>query len=284
VKDALVVSALSVLPKHHLARGMGWFSRLKMPRWLRLRLLGWYVAHYRVDLRECVADLDAYPTLSAFFMRPLKAGVRPLATEPSAIACPADACVATTGLVTHGRIPQATCGSKKALAIDVEKMLGGDRSFEGGPFAVLYLAPPDYHRVHAPLDGRIARWSYLPGRLFPVFPTVARGVEGLFARNERLVTWFDTAAGRMALVMVGAFGVGRIELHYADVVTNNGRPSKLVAPEPQPSCSRGEEIGRFNLGSTVILLFEPGRVELSLQEGQRVKVGQSIGHVRSRSG
>jgi phosphatidylserine decarboxylase len=278
LKDALIVSALSVLPQHRLARGMGWLARLRLPRWLLHSLLRWYVKHYRVNLNECVADLDAYPTIEAFFVRPLKPGVRPVTSQPGAIASPADARVAATGLVQNNRLVSSTSGIHRP--IDVERMLGGDRSFDGGAFTVLYLAPPDYHRVHAPLDGRVARWSYLPGRLLPVFPTAARRVEDLFARNERLVTWYETGAGRMALVMVGAFGVGRIEMHHADVLTNSGTSARLVAPFDQPTCTRGQEIGRFHLGSTVILLFEPGRVDLHCKPGQRVNVGQAIGFVK----
>lgn len=272
MKDALIVSALSVLPRNPLSRGMGWLSRLRLPRLLLSRLIRWYVRHYHVNLAECEPDPSRYGSLAEFFTRPLRPGARPICADEDALVSPADALVASLGRVEAGRIPQGA-----ALDADIPEMLGGDTSFEGGPYVVLYLSPPDYHRVHAPCDATLARWSYLPGRLFPVFRASTERVRGLFARNERLVCWFESAFGRHAMVMLGAFGVGRIEMVFTDLLSNDGRPRTHEAPSPAPVFARGQEIGRFNLGSTVVLFFRPGTVAFERRVGERVRVGERLG-------
>jgi phosphatidylserine decarboxylase len=271
MRDALIVNVLSVLPRERLARLMGWLTRRRLPRLLHRWLLRWFVAHYRVDMDEAEGGIDDYPSLAAFFVRDLKPGVRPLCADPDAVVSPADAQVAAFGVVQGDIIPQG--GTHKA---GIREMLGGDHPFEGGEYAVLYLSPPDYHRVHAPLQGRVARWSYLPGRLFPVFAACVERVDGVFARNERLVTWLDTDLGRVAVVMLGAFGVGRMTAAYTDLITNTGAPARDERPSPPPVLERGAELGRFHMGSTVILFFEPGRVRWELELGQRVRVRARI--------
>ncbi len=275
MRDALIVSLLSVLPRNRLARWMGWASRLRLPAVLHRLLLRWFVRHYGVDLREVEGTPADYPTLADLFVRALRDGARPICADPAAVVSPADALVAYAGPVRGGAVPQ---GGR--LLVDLAVLLGGEHPFEGGTCAVLYLAPPDYHRVHVPREGRVVRWTYLPGRLFPVFRACAERVPGLFARNERLVSWFEGDAGPMALVMVGAFGVGRMSVAFTDLLANTGAPASDVRPDPAPAFARGAELGRFHLGSTVILCFTPGRVEFTVQAGQRVRVGARIGTLR----
>ncbi len=271
MRDALIVSLLSVLPRRRLASTMGWFGRLRLPRPLQRLLLRWYVWHYRVDMDEAQGSIDDYASLEDFFVRPLVHGARPLCGDPDALVSPADALVAACGAVRQGRIPQA--GEHH---IDVATLLGGEHPFEGGSYAVLYLSPPDYHRVHSPRAGRVVRWHYLPGRLFPVFAACAERVADLFARNERLVTWLRTDLGSVAVVMVGAFGVGRISAVFTDLLSNTGAPATDQHPEPPVPLQRGAELGRFHLGSTVILFLEPGKVDWDIEPGQRVKVAARI--------
>jgi len=275
VRDALIVSLFSLIPRHRLARWIGALARLRLPTRLHRLVLRWYVRHYRVDLSEVAGAPEDYATLADFFVRPLEDGARPICADPDAVVSPVDALVAYAGPVRGGLVPQ---GGRHA--VDLRVLLGEDHPFEGGQCAVLYLAPPDYHRVHVPREGRVVRWTYLPGRLFPVFRACAERVPGLLARNERLVTWFEGDAGSVALVMVGAFGVGRMSAAYTDLLANAGAPAAGACPEPPPAFARGAELGRFNLGSTVVLCFAPGRVDLAARTGERVRVGARIGAVR----
>jgi phosphatidylserine decarboxylase len=232
------------------------------------------VAHYGVDMAEAEGGIDDYPSLAEFFVRDLKPGARPLCEQADAVVSPADAQVAAFGQVLGDVIPQG--GTHKA---SIREMLGGDHPFEGGEYAVLDLSPPDYHRVHSPLTGRVTRWSYLPGRLFPVFAACVEMVDGVFSRNERLVTWLDTEAGEVAVVMLGAFGVGRMSAVYTELITNTGVPARDERPAEPPTLERGVELGRFHMGSTVILFFEPGRVRWELELGQRVRVKARIAQI-----
>jgi len=274
VRDALIVSVLSLIPRNHVTRVLGWCARWRLPAFLERWLLAWFIRHYRVNTDELEMPVSAYPSLEAFFTRRLKDGARPLCPDKDAVVSPADAVLVAAGRVCRDRIPQS--GSQM---VDVRRLLGGDHPFEGGAYAVLYLSPPDYHRVHSPVAGAVARWHYVPGTLFPVFRASAERVENLFARNERLVTWLDTAVGRVALVMVGAFGVGRITTPYMNLVTNTGGRETDVEPDKPPTFDKGAEIGCFHLGSTVILFFEPDKVQIETAVGKKVKVNARIGGV-----
>lgn len=274
MNDALIVTVLSMVPKGQVARWMGGVARTRFPRAAQRLFLRWYVRKYGVDLEECVGGIQDYDSLAAFFTRALKPGVRPTDLAPSAVVSPVDGRVYTSGVVVGGRIPQAE-GQDFAVA----DLLGEADRYEGGAFAVLYLSPRDYHRVHTPREGAVSRWRYSPGRLWPVFPAATRHVPELFARNERLTTFLDTDIGEVALVMVGAFGVGRMRVVYADVLTNAGRPEHAAPVVPPRALGRADELGRFEMGSTVILLFPPGRVALSLKPGDAVRLGAAIGQV-----
>jgi phosphatidylserine decarboxylase len=189
--------------------------------------------------------------------------------------------VSEAGIIQHGECLQA-----KGLTYSVGELLGDRTSAEpfaeGGAFATLYLSPRDYHRVHAPLSGFIPSWRYLPGDLWPVNPASVRTVHGLFALNERLVTWLETQAGRCAVVMVGATCVGRLRAAYTDVVVETGsRAASGTFSTPVP-VSKGDELGRFEMGSTVVLLFPAARVswDAGLRPGAKVTMGRRIGELR----
>jgi len=275
VKDALIVSALSIVPRNLVSRWMGGFARTRLPDLLRRALLRWYVQKYSVNLDECERPLEDYPTLVDFFTRALKPGARPLDPDPATVVSPVDGTCYVVGTVTDGRLPQAG-----ELDYAVAELLGGDTRYDGGAYAVLYLSPRDYHRVHSPLDGTVGRLHYLAGSLWPVFPAATRSVKALFARNERLLLWLSTSLGEVGVVMVGAFGVGRMRTTVHGRLTNDGQPSAVVPVSPPARLARGQELGRFEMGSTVILVFPPGTVEWEITAGQPVRVGARIGRRR----
>jgi phosphatidylserine decarboxylase len=230
---------------------------------------------FAVDVDEAEQPLAGYRTFEEFFTRRLKAGARPVAGGERAAVSPVDAVVAAVGLSEGGSLVQCK-GRDYTLAALLDD-LGDARLFAGGAYLTLYLAPRDYHRIHAPLAGAIDGYRYIPGHLFPVNGMAVRAVPNLFCVNERLITFLSTPLGRVAVVKVGATCVGRIRAAYDDVVTNAGRgPKRWRYAQPIP-IEKGAELGVFEMGSTVILLFEPGRIRLgSGLWGARVRMGQAI--------
>ena len=288
--DSAFVALQRALPTHALSRAWLRFTRMRTP-WISRNAISVLRRLYGIDLSEALeSDPAAYSSLNALFTRALRPGARPLPDDPGAIASPADGILSQAGTMDSGRIVQA-----KGHVYDVTTLFGGDRAlaerFIGGCFCTLYLAPHNYHRVHMPSSGRLEEMVYVPGRLFSVNPSTARALPGLFTRNERVVTVWDTDAGPMALVLVGAMLVGAIDTVWAGAITPpTGRsPSRVRYPETGPDSvilSRGEEMGRFNMGSSVILLYAPGAASWSqgLTPGQEVRQGQALGCLRSRAG
>ncbi|HVE52392.1 MAG TPA: archaetidylserine decarboxylase [Ramlibacter sp.] len=214
-----------------------------------------FVAAYRVDMQEAADPrIESYATFNDFFTRALKPGARPLAAAP--FICPVDAAVSQYGPIEHDQLFQA-----KGHSYSTRALVGGDQAlahrFDHGHFATLYLAPKDYHRIHMPCDGRLKRMSYIPGDLFSVNPVTARHVPGLFARNERVVCEFDCAHGPMVMVLVGATIVGSMATVWHGVVNppRTGEPREWRYDGQEVVLARGAEMGRFLLGSTVIMLF-----------------------------
>lgn len=276
MKDALVISALSVIPKNRVTRLMGVFARTPLPRVLHRSFIRWYVRHYGVDMSEAQGEVDEFPHFTEFFTRPLKEGARPICTDADALVSPCDGRIYALGDMDDGWLPQSAGHRMKAA-----DLLGGDTAYDRGSYAVIYLSPRDYHRVHSPREGRVSRFSYRPGRLWPVFPAATERIRDVFAGNERLATYVETDVGTVAMVMVGAFGVGRIRVVYDEVVSNQGKPATDVTlPTPYP-LGRAAEVGRFELGSTVILLLPPGVVEWTRQPGEAVRLGERIGTLKT---
>ena len=273
MKDGLVIGMLSLVPRRRFSRVMGWGSRRRLPRMAMRTLLRAYVRHYGVNLAEVERELAEFPTLAEFFTRALRDGVRPQCPDAGAVNSPVDGRVHAVGRVVGGRLPQSP-----ELDFAVTDLLAGDARYDEGDFAVLYLSPKDYHRVHAPLAGEIVGYRYRPGRLWPVFPAATRRIRDLFARNERLVVRIRTADhGEVVLVMVGAFGVGRMVASFADLVTNTRATACDVDLDVAIPLGLGDEVGRFEMGSTVVLLFEPGEVAWGIEPGDVVRVGERIG-------
>jgi phosphatidylserine decarboxylase len=268
------------LPHHLLSRVVHAAMRSTRLPGLRLAFMRWFVRRFGVALEEAAQpELSAYPTFNAFFTRELRAGVRPIAADRDAVASPADSRVSQCGAIGAGRIFQA-----KGRGFTAAELLGDAAlavPFADGTFATLYLSPRDYHRVHMPLDGELRAMVHVPGRLFSVNPPTTRAVDRLFARNERVAFLFDGDAGRMAYVMVGALFVSSIETVWSGEVTPPaGRTvRRWDYAAGQHRFAKGAELGRFNMGSTVILLFEPGRVALdaALVPDAPLRMGQRIG-------
>jgi phosphatidylserine decarboxylase len=280
MRDQTFMTLVRLLPRAALSRAVGAATRARAPASMHRVAMRRFARTYKVRLDEAERPLEAYRTFSEFFSRGLKEGARPVDPGERVVISPVDGTVSEAGQIQNGQCVQA-----KGLAFPVPKLLGDPdaaRSFAvGGSFATLYLSPRDYHRVHAPLGGRITGWRYLPGELWPVNPTSVRSVPDLFALNERLVTWLETVAGRCAVVMVGATCVGRLRAAYDDVLGQVGTaPAARTFAEPLP-VAKGKELGRFEMGSTVILLFPPGQVtwDSALCPGAEVMMGRRIGQV-----
>lgn len=284
-RSGAFIALQQALPQHALS---GLMYRLARLRWRPLKdLLIWTLRRlYRIDMSEAErSDPRAYPHFNAFFTRALRPGARPLDPDPRAILCPVDGRISQIGRISAGRVIQA-----KGQDFSVAELLGGDAeraaAFMDGSFVTLYLAPGDYHRIHMPLAGTLVWMRHLPGRLFSVNATTAERVPGLFARNERVVCQFQTDAAALAMVLVGAIFVGGIETVWAGEITParmRGRSKRLASDASPVRLERGAEMGRFNLGSTVILLLEPGRAswDETLESGHKVRLGQRLGLVAS---
>ena len=258
IGQRLFVALQYLLPQHLLSGIVFRLTRLRLGA-----LTGWlirgFIRVFQVDMSEArQPDPASYPSFNAFFTRALRADARPLEPAPGAIVSPVDGVISQLGNIESGRLFQA-----KGRDFGCAELLGGDAGlaacFDGGLFATLYLSPRDYHRIHMPIDGRLGSTIHVPGRLFSVNPTTAAAVPRLFARNERLVCVFETDLGPMALVLVGAIFVGSIETVWSGRITPpRGRQVlRTAAPDAMTTLVRGAELGRFNMGSTVILLLPP---------------------------
>ena len=273
--DRLAVLPQYLLPQRALTEFAGWAARCTARGWTR-RVIPWFIRRYRVDMSEAaVSDPAAYASFNDFFTRALKPGARPLAASPWI--CPVDGAVSQCGPIEGEQIFQAKGHHYRTTAL-----LGGDAAlaahFDGGSFATLYLSPRDYHRIHMPCAGRLLRMIHVPGALFSVNPTTARGVPGLFARNERVVCLFETDDGPLALVLVGATIVGSIATAWHGVVTppRSGQLREWRYEGQDIRLAQGEEMGRFLLGSTVIVLWPRATAALTpdWRPGRPVRLGE----------
>lgn len=278
--DRFAVFLQYLLPKQALTAFAG-FVASRERGWVTTALIRWFVGKYQVNMGEAAnPDITAYPTFNAFFTRALKPGARPLAQ--AALVCPVDGAISQLGAIAHDQIFQA-----KGHHYSTTALVGGDAAlaahYQDGHFATIYLSPKDYHRIHMPADGRLTRMIYVPGELFSVNPVTARGVPGLFARNERVVCVFESARGPFVLVLVGATIVGSMATVWHGVV--NPPRSKAVrewrypaSGQPEVVLKQGDEMGRFLLGSTVVMLFPKGplRFNSAWAHGGSVRLGEAM--------
>lgn len=277
MRDETFMTLIRLLPRSALSAAVGVATRAPAPAKVHQAVMRVFAHQFRVDMNEAEHGFDAYRTFGEFFARGLKPGLRPIDPDERAVVSPVDGAVSQAGAIEGGECVQA-----KGITYSVSALLDdpeAGRAFEGGSFATLYLSPRDYHRIHAPLDGAIEGYTYVPGELWPVNPTSVRTKRALFCVNERLITHLQTRAGRVAVVAVGATCVGRIRAAYDDVVTHQGGARGAHRYAQPIAIKKGDELARFEMGSTVILLFERGRVALSpaLIPGAVVRLGRRIG-------
>lgn len=274
-------------PHHRLSRLMHALTRISFAPWKNGQI-NWFIRRYGVDMSIApFRDAAGYKNFNDFFTRHLVPGSRPICTDRHAVISPVDGTVSQIGEIVDGTLFQA-----KGLVCDVETLLGGSASraqtFSEGSYATLYLSPRDYHRVHMPLRGELQQMIYVPGKLFSVSPRTTRTISNLFAQNERVIALFKTEFGPMAVVLVGAIFVGSIECVWAGTVTP--RATRVIEtwdysglPENRVVLDKGAELGRFNMGSTVILLFGPKMVtwDLEIVPNTSLRMGQRLGQRRN---
>jgi phosphatidylserine decarboxylase len=279
IRDRLFVWFQHCLPHHGLSRLTLAATRVRTA-WFRNLLIRGFLALFAVDMSDAAeTDPYRYGSFNEFFTRALDARARPIAAAAAAIACPVDGRVSECGALEGDSLLQA-----KGRDYSVTELLAGQDwagRFAGGSFATIYLAPFNYHRIHMPVRGRLLDTVYVPGRLFSVNEATARRVPRLFARNERVLTLFESDFGQFAVVLVGALNVGSIATVWAGDITPAARRAIAHIPAADIVLDKGAELGRFNMGSTVIVLFQPGRARwrATLAAGSPVRMGESLGQL-----
>ena len=282
LSQKLLAAAMEFLPHHLLGSLMYRVARIEVPI-IKNLIIGQVVRHFDIDMSQAVVkDPLAYKSFNDFFTRKLETDARPVAGGESDIASPVDGEVSQSGIIDEGKLIQA-----KGRYYSLNALLGGDSEmatqFENGNFSTIYLSPRDYHRIHMPIDGHLSKMVHVPGRLFSVNQATTQAVDNLFARNERVICQFDTQAGPMVMILVGAIFVGSMETVWSGLVTP---VSQRISnwdydnqPEQQVFLRKGEEMGRFNMGSTVILLFPVNGVAWDPEHTarQHVRMGERIG-------
>jgi len=268
-----------LLPVHALSRTMHRLARSRQPLLRNALVRSVLKAYPQIDLSEAAQpDPGAYESFNAFFTRALRPESRPVASGPGEIACPVDGTVSQLGAIESGSLVQAKGMSYTSAALLADASAAV--RYAGGSFACLYLAPYNYHRIHMPVDGRLLATRYVPGTLFSVNAATARTIPNLFARNERVICEFETALGPLALVLVGALFVGSIETVYAGEINPppaRGSAVRDIAAGNGRQFARGQELARFNMGSTVVALFGRGvRFADRLGPGAAVRLGQLL--------
>ena len=284
VNRGWIVDLVQRLPAGVISRGWGFLVRRRHPRAAVGVAKRLFVRAVGIDLDEAAAPIGSYASLEELFIRRLRPGARRTDPSPVAVVSPVDGVVGACGTVEDGTLLQV-----KGRTYSLGRLLDDEDEatrYEGGPYATFYLSPRDYHRIHTPVTGDVREARIVPGRLLPVFQESVDRVEELFARNERLITYLDTAeAGRMAVVKVGATMVGRIGVTYDLTARTNvpGGRTRHLRYDPAHALKKGEELGVFELGSTVVLVGERGRVAFdALVPGEPVRVGDRIGTLLAR--
>lgn len=277
MRNQLFILLQRLIPQHALSKVAGYFADLKSPICMKNFFINQFSKHYQISLREAaIEEPTAYLSFNDFFIRKLKAEARPIDNDPQSIISPVDGTIAQIGQINQKQLLQA-----KGTYFDLDHLLSDAdlaQSFYNGSFTTLYLAPHNYHRVHMPIDGKLIETRYVPGKLFSVNRITSELIPNLYGQNERLVCVFETKAGRMAVILVGALIVGSMQTVWMDEPIRAKQPIAQTYSDG-PILKKGDEMGLFKLGSTVILAFEQNMSswlpELSVDHP--VKFGQSIG-------
>ena len=268
---------LRYVPKNHLSRFVGRLVHMRLPRPVARHLVRWFAGTYQIDVDAADRELHHYPSIGHFFIRDLREGLRPVEGD---FVSPVDGVLRNFGVVTAGRIEQV-----KEKTYTLARFLGDDNAtrYENGAFFNLYLSPQDYHHVHSPVGGTIVKSVHIPGKLWPVNDWSLANIEELFSINERVVTYIECALGLVAVVMIGATNVGKISVVYDSFISNARDIKNTVARtyDPPVAIAPGARLGTFHMGSSVVVLVEPGRVDISqvrLHAGKKVQYGAAILH------
>jgi phosphatidylserine decarboxylase len=269
---------LRYVPKNHLSRTVGRLVHTRLPRPIARRLVHWFARSYQIDLDAAGKPAHEYPSIGHFFIRDLREGLRPVESD---LVSPVDGTLRGFGLIENGRLEQV-----KGKSYTVARFLGDDadaqRYISGGSYFNLYLSPQDYHHVHSPVGGTIVRSIHIPGKLWPVNDWSMANIDELFSVNERIVTYIDCEYGRVAVVMIGATNVGKMTVTYDSFISNAGQTKTAARDYAAPiAIKAGDRLGTFHMGSSVVLLFEPGRIDLSrvrLEPGKKTRYGMAVLH------
>ncbi len=268
---------LRYVPKNHLSRAIGRLVHARLPRPIARRVVRWFANTYQIDVDAAGKPIQDYPSIGHFFTRDLAEGLRPIESD---FVSPVDGTLRNFGHVRDGRLEQI-----KGKTYTVARFLGDDHAkrYENGAFFNLYLSPQDYHHVHSPVTGRIVRSVHIPGKLWPVNDWSLANVNELFSINERVITYIECELGLVAAVMIGATNVGKISVVYDSFISNAAGAEKTVARDyDKPiATSAGDRLGTFHMGSSVVVLVEPGRIDLDqvrLKAGHKVQYGAAILH------
>jgi len=282
MRESLFVLSQHLAPQHLISRTAGALASSTNPA-VKDRFIPWFIRRYGVDMNEALEpDPKAYSCFNDFFTRALKPGARPFDDSEEALLCPADGAISQIGQIEQGRIFQA-----KGQDYSLEQLLGEPaadlHAFDQGHFATIYLSPKDYHRVHMPITGTLERMTFIPGKLFSVNPVTAERVPALFARNERVVAWFRTPVGPVAMVLVGAMIVASIGTVWSGTVAPAGNKlfTTNYSGDDAITLKRGDEMGRFMLGSTVVMVMPKQSVTWNerFRSGSAVRMGETLGTI-----
>lgn len=284
VKDKLFIAFQYIVPQHLLSHLVGWFAETRIS-WIKNLFISKFIKQFNVNMDEAQRQRpDEFENFNDFFTRELKEGIRPIDSSSNSIVSPADGAISQLGAIENGRVFQA-----KGQDYSLIELLGGNsetaHDFMGGDFATIYLSPKDYHRLHMPVTGTLREMIYVPGDLFSVNQTTAENVPRLFSRNERVVAIFDTELGPMALVLVGAMIVAGIETTWAGRITPFDRRVRAIKYPAQGDSQqplvieKGEEMGRFFLGSTIVVCFGKDKMHWleDMKAEKPLRLGESIG-------
>ncbi len=280
IKEKMLLSALKVLPKNQLSWTFGQLASVKFPKPVNQLIIKKFADFYKINLRELEHPITHYKSLNEFFTRKLRKNTRPFNNDKETVISPADGEISQFGDIENGKLLQVK-GKYFTLASFLKDETHS-RKFNNGKFVTIYLSPQDYHRVHTPFTGKLMSYNYIKGKLFPVNKLSTDNISELFSTNERVIFYFkDENLGNYAVVMVGATNVGSISLSFDDFKTNKllQKPKKVDVTELE--FNKADELGVFNLGSTVVLLFENDKIELDkLRTGLKIKLGNSIGKIK----
>ncbi|GHF87217.1 archaetidylserine decarboxylase [Thalassotalea marina] len=284
--DKVKIALQYAMPKHALSRLVGKFAAAEAG-WLTTRAIEWFIKAYNINMAEAkLKEAKDFKTFNDFFTRELEEGARSINPDPKEVCYPVDGAISQQGDIVDGQLIQA-----KGFNYSLAGLLGGDeqtaKPYQNGKFSCIYLAPKDYHRIHMPIDATLREMIYVPGELFSVNPLTAKNVPNLFSRNERVVAIFDTAHGEMAMVLVGATIVASIETTWAGTITPPAGKDifKWQYPADGPTAihfKKGDEMGRFKLGSTVITTFAPGMIDFEPNAGPETvtRLGETYGYIK----